>query len=228
MTRYNLTPEQELLLSKLVRLTNEGKLRDPIVPIPVGRSKSGNLEYVLHLRGEDSFYFKNVSDLDRFCELGLMTFRWNRQGIGKLFSLTHQAMKAAESEFEMPFTPPGPRHRPDLIIQAMNGRITAEQVSQITPNIDQITADPILLHTTVEALTYSLLEALHQDLIGLSLHDYTRTLNSFKDALYNGRLSPKERQTYARQLLSLDEDTPFNLNIWPYLYILFLIAERRK
>jgi hypothetical protein len=228
MTRYSLTADQQQLLSTLVRLTNEGKLRDPIVPIPVGHGKSGVLEYVLHLRGENSFSFKNVSDMDRFCELGLMTFRWNRQGIGKLFTLTGKAITAVENQFEQPFTPPGPRHRPDLIVQAMNGHLTAEQVRQITPNIDQIVADPILLHTTVEALAYSLLEIIHQELKGPPLHAYTRTLNDFKDALYNGRLAPKERQTYARQLILLDEESPFNINLWPYLYPLFLIAERRQ
>lgn len=228
MTRYSLTAEQQLLLSTLVRLTDEGKLRDPIVPIPVGRGESGALEYVLHLRGENSYYFKNISDLDRFCELGLMTFRWNRQGIGKLFTLTGKAISAVESQFELPFTPPGPRHRPDLIVQAMNGHLTAEQVNQLTPDIDQIAADPILLHTTVESLIYSLLEVVHQELKGPPLHEYTRMLNSFKDALYNGRLAPKERQTYARQLMILDEDAPLKLKLWPYLYTLFLIAEKRK
>ena len=63
MTRYNLTDQQKLLLSSLVHLTNEGKLKDPVVPIPVRNGKSGSLEYVLHLRGADSFYFKNISDL---------------------------------------------------------------------------------------------------------------------------------------------------------------------
>jgi hypothetical protein len=227
MTRYNLTDQQKLLLSSLVHLTNEGKLKDPVVPIPVRNGKSGSLEYVLHLRGADSFYFKNISDLDTFCDLGLMVFRWNRQGIGKLYSLTRSASAAVDNEFERPFTPPGPKYRPELIVQAMNGYLDAEQAGQITPDIDQIAADPILLHTTVEALIDSLLEVIHQELQGPSLADYTRTLNSFKDALYSGRLTPKELQSYARQLTCPTEDAPLLLNTWPYLYPLLLIAEKR-
>jgi hypothetical protein len=228
VTRYNLTEQQELLLSTLVHLINEGKLKDPIVPIPVRNGKSGGLEYVLHLRGADSFYFKNISDLDIFCDLGLMAFRWNRQGIGKLYSLTKLGQAAAENQFEQPYSPPGPKYRPDLIVRAMNGYLDGASAYHATPDVGQITADPILLHTTVEALVYSLLEVIHLELKGQPLSDYSRTLQLFKEAIYNGRLSPKEIQTYAKQLSGLDEDTPSPLKIWPYLYPLLLIASSRS
>jgi hypothetical protein len=229
MTRYQLTPQQEHLLSTLVQLTNEGKLKDPIVPIPIRNGKNGSLEYVLHLRGADSYHFKNIGDMDIFCDLGLMAFRWNRQGIGKLYSLTKAATAAVENQFERPYSPPGPKYRPDLIIQAMTGYLDPEEPGHVTPDVNQITADPILLHTTVEALIYSLLEVIYEELKGPPLIAYTNTLNSFKDAVYNGRLSPKERQTYARQLAGLneDKDTPLTLRVWPYLYPLLLIAEKR-
>jgi hypothetical protein len=228
MTRYNLTDQQELLLSTLVRLTNEGQLKDPIVPIPVRNGKSGSLEYVLHLRGADSFYFKNISDLDTFCDLGLMVFRWNRQGIGKLYSLTGLASDAVEDQFERPFTSPGPKYRPDLIVRAMTGDLDGESKGFMTPDVDQIAADPILLHSTVEALIFSLLEIVHEELDGFFLVEYTRTLNSFKDAIYNGRLSPIELQSYAGRLTLLDNVKPLKLNLWSYLYPLFLMAERRN
>ena len=227
MTRYNLTPQQESLLSTLVHLTDEGKLKDTIVPIPVKNGKSGDLEYVLHLYGADSFHFKNIGDLDSFCEIGLMTFRWNRQGIGKIFSLTRAARTAVDNQFEQPFTPPGPKHRPQLIVQAMRGSFEAENDSRLTPDINTITADPILLHTTVEALVSSLLETIHDELTGPVLLTYARTLRTFKEAIYNGHLAPKELQTYAQQLAGTDDQYPLLLKAWPYLYPLLLIAQNR-
>lgn len=227
MTRYNLTAEQEALLSTLVRLTKEGKLSDPIVPIPVKDSQSGRLEFVLHLKGENSFYFKSISDLDVFCDFGLMTFRWNRQGIGKLYSLTGAGTAAVEDDFEKPFTPPGPKYRPDLIVRAMTGHLDANRTDRATPTVNQIAADPILLHTIVETLVNSLLEAVHQELRGPELIAYSKMVDGFKDAIYSGRLTRKELQAYARQLTGLDPDAHFLLKAWPYLYPLFLIAEKR-
>lgn len=227
MTKYNLTAAQQQFLSTLVRLTNEGKLKDPIVPIPVQNGKSGTLEYVLHLRGEDSFYFKNIGDLDIFCNMGFMTFRWNRQGIGKLFTLTQSAVSAVENEFELPFSPPGPRFRPDLIIQAMTGSFDPTQPSHLSPELGQITADPILLHSTVEALLYSIIEEVRPTLKGHQLLDYSKTLNDFREAVFHGRIAPKDLQIYARRLAGLDQEFPLLLNAWPYLYPLLLIAEKR-
>ncbi len=227
MTRYNLTPQQESLLSTLVQFTNEGKLKETIVPIPVKKGKSGGLEYVLHLHGADSFHFRQISDLDRFCELGLMTFRWNRQGIGKIFSLTRAAATAVDNHFEEPFTPPGPKHLPQLIVQAMSGNLDPESASYFKPDIHTISADPILLHTTVEELATSLLETIHRELTGPVLLTYARTVRAFKEAIYDGRLAPKELQTYAQQLAGMDDQYPLLLNAWPYLYPLLLIAEKR-
>jgi hypothetical protein len=164
MTRYNMTPDQESLLAALVNLTNEGKLKDTIVPIPVRNGKSGSLEYVLHLYGAESFHFKNIGDFDLFCEMGLMAFRWNRQGIGKIFTLTRAAAKAVENQFEKPFTPPGPKYLPQLMVRAMNGYLDREGLSGLSPDINAIAADPILLHTTVEELVSSLLQTIHGQL----------------------------------------------------------------
>lgn len=224
MTKYNLTADQQNLLTTLVRLTNEGKLKDPIVPIPVRKGKSGSLEYVLHLRGEDSFHFQNIGDLDVFCNLGFMTFRWNRQGIGKLFSLTRAAATVVENEFEQPFSPPGPKFRPDLIVKAMSGNLDPIQPGFLSPDIGQITADPLLLHTTVEALIYSLIEEVRPFLRAPQLVAYSKAVNDFREAIYNGRIAPKELQTYAHHLAGLDQEFPLLLNVWPYLYPLLLIG----
>jgi hypothetical protein len=228
MTRYNLTDQQEELLSTLVRLTFEGKLKDPIVPIPIKNGKSNRLEYVLHLRETDSFRFTNISDLDALCDADLLSFRWNRSGIGKLYSLTKAAAEAVKSSFEQPFSPPGPRYRPNLIVKAMNGYLDATQSGPYLPDIDQIAADPLLLHTTVEELITSLLGVTRSELRGPALLEYNRTARELKEALFHGRLSSKEVQEYARKLAGLEEETSLMLKAWPYIYPLLLLAEKRK
>ncbi len=54
--------------------------------------------------------------------------------------------------------------------------------------------------------------------------DYSKTLNDFREAIYNGRIPPKELQTYAHHLAGLNQEFPLMLNVWPYLYPLLLIA----
>jgi hypothetical protein len=159
--------------------------------------------------------------------MDLMVFRWNRQGIGKIFSLTKSAATAVENQFEQPYTPPGSKYRPQLIVQAMKGNLEAESSTRFTPDVNAITADPILLHTTVEELASSLLETIHHELTGPVLLTYARTLRGFKEAIYNGRLAPKELQTYAQQLAGTNDQYPLLLKAWPYLYPLLLIAQNR-
>jgi hypothetical protein len=109
----------------------------------------------------------------------------------------------------------------------MNGTFDSESGSLHFPDINTITADPILLHTTVGELADRLLATVQGKLSGSAMVPYSRTLNAFKEAIFNGRLTTKEIQVYARELTLLEEETPFLLAVWPYLYPLLLIAEKR-
>jgi hypothetical protein len=110
----------------------------------------------------------------------------------------------------------------------MNGYLDPAQSGTHFPDIDQIAADPLLLHTTVEELIANLLEVTRSELRGPALLEYNRTARELKEALYHGRLSPKEVQEYARKLAGLEEESTLMLKAWPYLYPLLLLAEKRK
>ena len=85
------------LLRMLVQYTFEGKLKDPIAPIP---SSAG--DYVIYLYGTKSLQLQWISDLDVLCKQGYLSYKWNRMSNGKLYSLTNAGIQAAMNQHQYP------------------------------------------------------------------------------------------------------------------------------
>ena len=86
--KQKLTPEQIDLFCNLAKLKEEGRLFEPIRPIPVEAER-----YVVYLRGEQNFFFNDYGDIDALCAVGLVDYSLSRMGTAKLFSITKAGEK---------------------------------------------------------------------------------------------------------------------------------------
>jgi hypothetical protein len=84
---------QFALLTRLARFTLEGKLADPIVPVPL---EDG--DYVIYVAQEQSLRVRWISDFDALCHQGYLAFRWNRMSNGRLYSVTQAGIRAAKTQ----------------------------------------------------------------------------------------------------------------------------------
>ena len=104
MSFFIVTTQQKTLLRSVVGFIEAGKLKEPIVPFPVSHPAT---QFAIYLRGEDTFKFKQISDLDHLCDAGLLRYRWNRQGNGKLYYVTKAGAMAVANDFQAPPAPFG-------------------------------------------------------------------------------------------------------------------------
>ena len=88
----NLTSAQIDLLCNLARLKQEGRLYEPIRPIPTEAD-----QYVVYLRGNQNFFFKDFGDIDALCVVGLLDYDLTRMGTAKLFRVSKLGMTLYES-----------------------------------------------------------------------------------------------------------------------------------
>lgn len=79
---HHLTISQVDLLEKLVAYHADGKLYDPIVPIPAGL-----FGYKIYVRKEESLSITSLSDLDALVACGMLRFNYNRMGDGKVYHM---------------------------------------------------------------------------------------------------------------------------------------------
>jgi hypothetical protein len=215
---------QKELLRNLVQLTFEGKLKDPIVPFPLGHP---DIRFALHLYGTDSFIFKHISDLDILCDAELLSYRWNRHGTGKLYSITKAGYKAVENDFALPSSLLE-RHI-DIIdmMSAMSGH--AIQVPGLAEHVvlADVVRDPVLRHTAVTSLADGLRKTAESILPWSSFVVYEKEITRLQEELLRAQPGATRLQTLAATLAfagEIETDLEVMLKVWVYLYPLLLIG----
>lgn len=225
MKLYRLKPEQKALLRTLVTLVEADKLVEPIAPFPLGNPTT---QFVLYLRGTENFTFKRISDLDALADAGLLTFRWNRHGTGKLYHLTDAAYTAVANDFQQPL------HEQDFdlqeIIRTMRGGAPASTIGEHV-ELAQVVADATLRPQVVDALCDALRAAVQGNLSTADFVAYDRAVRQLADEVLRPRPNGR-RLTEAARILSLTgnirADVTTMLEAWAYLYPLLLIGAARS
>ena len=224
MNGYNLTDGQKELLRKLVRCVREGKLEEPILPIG---TQTG---YFIQVCGEENIGFKWTGDLDALCDANLMSFRWNRKGTNRLYSIKQSGYDAVDNDFEVSPSHAGAQFNIGAIINTMSGGSIQAVGFADNAEISQVINDPALLHSQVETLTERLLDEVKSVLAGNDLIEYAQAVRSLKEQLLTEGpdSSLLKRLTRTLGLLGDIEGTiGLMVRIWPYLYPLLLIAAER-
>jgi hypothetical protein len=157
---YRLNPAQRSLLKSLVSFIRDGKLKEPIGAFPVGNPPTA---YAIHLRGENSFVFEDYGDLDALCQAGMLSFRWNRTGMGKLYFLTEAGQTAVSQNFKASATILGfDVYLPD-VIQAMSGGTL--MLANLPPvSLSELVEDLPLRRLVVEMVVERLVTAVYVQL----------------------------------------------------------------
>ena len=227
MSDFGLNQRQQRLLRQLVDFVQRGKVKEPIVPIPFGEPT----EFVIHIRGEESFHFRYISDLDALCDAGLMDFRWSRQGLNKLYYLTKQAFTAVKRDLQAQKPSPlGYDVNLSELIQAMSGGRLHIPTLNPTSTLSHIAHDPVARHTHVDLLADNLLDAIRLKLAWDDFVRYEKTVQQFKQALLFARPDARVIKELAAALAFSPNgrsDLSFSLTVWPYLYPLLLIGAAR-
>ena len=227
MNMHRLKTRQRILWQKLMQFTREGKLKDPIVPVPFGHPT----QFALYLSGEDSFKFKYISDLDALCDAGFMTFRWNRQGTGKLYSLVKAPETAASHNALSPQKPLGLDLSPgELIIAMSGGRLPAEEHDHQS-DVNDIAQRPLLRHTYVEDLSQKMLQAVRYEIPADSFLRFEEAVLALKTELLRSRPDALVIKQRISTVQTFFDDRPDGLVlaplIWSHLYPLQLIGLAR-
>lgn len=89
--QFELNERQKKLLMELVRLANEARLGELLIPIPYGPD-----QYVIYVRGRENLIIERLSDLDALCRAELMDYELNRMGTGKRYRLTKGSFKVVK------------------------------------------------------------------------------------------------------------------------------------
>lgn len=88
----SLTPPQLKLLERLAFYFWQGKLYDPIVPIP-----RSTRNYAIYVRGEDSLILDSTKDLDALVDIGVLSWEFNRMGNGRMYVIDKAAAKILDT-----------------------------------------------------------------------------------------------------------------------------------
>jgi hypothetical protein len=224
MALFLLTTEQKMLLRTLVSFIEAGKLKEPIVPFP--SEKSAN-QFVIYIRGEDSFTFRRISDLDNLCDAGLLRYRWNRQGNGKLYYVTEAGGTAVANNFQAPAAPFGESLSLVLLVATLSGgHVTLDGIKD-SKTVGEIAADPVLRHTAVTLLIASLQKTAEQLFRWPDFRSYHKLTQQLEQALLIPILKTTEVQLLFSQLTTPHTDLTTWPQLWAHLYPLLLIAHLR-
>lgn len=224
MGPFLLTTEQKTLLRTLVGFIEASKLKEPIVPFPVGKPTT---QFAIYLQGEDSFKFKRISDLDSLCDAGLLRYRWNRLGNGKLYYLTEAGITAVTSDFQTPLAPFGETLSLALLVATLSGgHITLDGIKE-SKTVEEVVEDPVLRHTAVTHLITSLQKTAEQLLPWSDFRNYYTVIEQLQTALLTPKPKNAELQTLFSQLTTPQTSLAAWPQLWAHLYPLLLIAHLR-
>jgi hypothetical protein len=226
MKRYKLNAEQKALLRRLLQLLELGKLKEPITPVP-GNNPT---HFSIYLRGDKSFQFKRISDLDALCDAGLLTYRWNRQGTGKLYYLTVEAYAAVASNFDLPKTAVLPDIDLVELMRVMSGG--AVEADELGTHLElfSVAHDPLERHTTVYTLVDHLLAFAQAELEWELFMPYQKQVRALQELLLGEEVDNGRLHIFAHHLAfppTLTQRLDFSLRAWVYLYPLLLIGSAR-
>ena len=221
MGLFLLTTEQKTLLQTLVSFIEAGKLKEPIVPFPVGQPTT---QFAIYLQGEDSFKFKRISDLDSLCDAGLLHYRWNRYGNGKLYYVTEAGATAVANNFKAPAESFGENLSLALLVATLSGGHIALDGIKESQTVREIVDDPILRHTAVTYLITSLQKTAEQLLPWPEFRSYYTITEQLQTALLVPKPKIIELQTVFSQLTTPQTNLTAWPQLWAHLYPLLLIA----
>ena len=216
---------QKELLRTLVHYARDGKIKETIVPIPFGQPT----RFAILVHGEDSFIFRRISDLDSLCDAGYMRYRWNRQGLGKIYTITEAGFTAVADDFQT--SPPigFDLDIAELIHTMSDGTLKVNGLEE-RGELSQIIDDPVLRHTVVDALTSQLLQVARYELSWPDFTIYEKASRRLKEELFYARPRATRLQELVCILAGLAEiktSIAFTLQAWTYLYPLLLIGATR-
>lgn len=223
---YRLNPAQRSLLKALVSFIQDGKLKEPIGAFPVGNPPTA---YAIHLRGENSFIFEDYGDLDALCQAGMLTFHWNRTGMGKLYFLTEAGQTAVSQNFKAPATVLGfDVYLPD-VIQAMSGGTLA--LAGLPPvSLSELVGDLPLRRLVVELVMEQLVTAVYSLLPKEAFTTYKALAEQFTNCLLHASATETDLKQMYHTLSFWDElaiEPKFMAQAQPLLYALWLVAALR-
>ncbi|MEM7116674.1 MAG: hypothetical protein AAF614_29840 [Chloroflexota bacterium] len=224
---YKLNAQQKELLRILVRLTETGKLKEPIIPLP---SAANPTHFTIYLQGEESFRFKRLSDLDALSDAGLILFKWNRMGTSKLYYLAKEASTAVSDNFGLPPTPI--ENDVDLVelVQAMSGgRVRMEEWGAHL-DLAHVAHDPVMRHTAVQNLVDRLLRFAQFEMGWGEYVRYEKKVSELRSLLLSSDIENGRLHTLAQELAFPETavvNLTFNLKAWVYLYPLLLVGSAR-
>lgn len=223
-TAVHLNARQKSLLQKLVGFIIDGKLKEPIVPFPL---RNPSTHYAIYLRGEQSFKFKRISDMDALCDADYMNFRWNRIGTTKLYTITKTGFEAAQSNFRLAPGLYGINTNLQEIITAMSGG--AIQIPELDSNLDvvEIALNPVLRHEHVDILIEGLQKEAESALPWKMFLEYSRVITEFQQELLRIHSDVTRLKQLAAKLTLTEQLTgpfSFTLKAWAFVYPLLLIG----
>ncbi|WP_420642415.1 hypothetical protein [Candidatus Leptofilum sp.] len=205
----------------LVGFIEAGKLKEPIVPFPA--KKPAN-QFVIYIRGEESFRFKRISDLDSLCDAGLLRYRWNRLGNGKLYYVTKAGATAVANNFQSPTAPFGENLSLALLVSTLSGGHIALNGIKDSKTVREVVDDPVLRHTAVTQLIASLQKTAEQLLPWPDFRSYHKRTQQLEQALLIPRPNSTELKTIFEALTTPQTDLTTWPQLWAHLYPLLLIA----
>ena len=223
---YRLNPSQRFLLQSLVHFIREGKLKEPIGAFPKGNPPTA---YAIHLRGEDSFVFENYGDLDALCQAGLLSFRWNRTGMSKLYFMTEAGETAVRRNFQTMTTPIGfDVYLPDVIQAMSGGHLTVKGLPEIS--LSEIVENVKLRRVVVEVLVKRLVTAVYTLLNKEDFTTYKALAEQFASCLLHMPVTESDLKRMYHTLSFWDGlviETKYLTQAQPLLYVLWLITAVR-
>lgn len=227
MLLSQLKTHQKELLKTLVGYIQDGKLDEPIAPWP---SVNPTTFFSIYLKGEDSFRIKRIFDLDVLADAGLLDFRWNRYGTGKLFTVNEAGYEAVANNFEQTIALDMRDFNIYDIIRAMSGGMVGVETLDDHIELSHVVNDPFLRPKVVETLTASLLASVKPDLSRSDYVKYDTVVRKLRDENLFSRPSI-QRLTELTRTLSFMGDISASLETmlkaWAYLYPLLLIGLTR-
>jgi len=119
-----------------------------------------------------------------------MSFRWNRKGTNRLYSIKQAGYDAADNDFEVSPSHVGAQLNIGAIINTMSGGSVQAVGIADNAEISQVVNDPALLRSQVDALAENLLDAVKSALTGDDLIKYDQAVRSFKEELLAEKPNP--------------------------------------